>query len=926
MAKRTINSPGVEIRERDLSLRVPQAAGTNVYVTGYADQGPIDEVVDISSLTEFELIYGTPKSPAERYFYHTVKSTLNSTARLKVNRIPYGGGSGQGFGSKYSVLAYPAVAVGPLSSQTTVDSFTIELNFSDSGSGFSNQLSGAAFSFMLPNLSEKTVNFSIDGAAPLYGDNALLSSSTSSTYTIPVSSSVITVDDLATLISNTLSQSALGYDITITSASNVISMVYDTGVVSTFTSAVTGSAVAGYTDPVVFVADTNTRQTPGGTSGVTNNLNINEGTYFLGAPTQFNITEAEYLEYIGGTTFTEWSPTAATSFTSLQSTSAAALVIINKAQTVIDGKFNGYYVGVSDNTNINPASNYDAILSVKTVTQSAAPTGLTNYVTIPTSRFGFALTATPAYGNNPAVNSVSQVMEEKITGHDTSTRGFDDALNIGIFKLRQSVFGTDVNQLDYLLEEGYNGSIGYSRQINSENGGTPISFFLENVENTSRNIDILVNPYVSDQFTGIQLNADGTPKKKVRVITTQLANYLSANTNTAPYIVGCTYSEYQTVTAQGASKADSLFPLGAYGEAKLTQKDIGNLPAKLTRALDRIRNDEVFDIDVIAEGGLGTIWTTVCATGSNYFDDTRTSSVIDALRTSNELTGDATKARDYYSTIANQFVTFCGPIKDGGRGDVLYVADPIRQILVTGKDSKVLDNPNKNFSLDVYWALRHQFEGLNTSYATVFANYFKVYDDYSGIYIYVPSSGFVAAKIASTDSDVGPWAAPAGFNRGIVTDAIDVAFAPNQRQRDELYKVNLNPITRFPDQGLVLFGQKTLLKKPSAFDRVNVRRTFLYLEKVTKQVMKFFLFENNTLFTRTRVLNTLTPFFERVKGADGLYDYLIVCDERNNTPEVIDNNELIVDIYLKPVRTAEFILVNFYATRTDTNFQELVGG
>jgi hypothetical protein len=925
MAKRTINSPGVEIRERDLSLRVPQAAGTNVYVAGYADQGPIDEVVDISSLTEFELIYGTPKSPAERYFYHTVKSALNSTARLKVNRIPYGTGSGEGFGSRYSVLAYPAVAVGALSSQTTVDGFDIELNFGDSGSGFSNQLSGAEFSFILPNLAQKTVNFSINGAAPLYGANALLSSSSSSTYTVPVSTSTTSVVDLATIISNSLSLSTLGYDVTVTSNDNIVSLAFNTGTVSTFTGSVTGSAVPGFSDPVVFLNTTNSRLTPAGTSGVTNKLNINEGTYFLGQPTQFNINEEEYLEYIGGTTFSEWSPNASTSFTSLEATASAALVIINKGQTVIDGKFNGYYVGISDNTNINPASNYDAILDVKTVTQSAASTGLTNYVKVPASRFAFALTATPAFGSNPAINSISQVMEEKITGFDTSTRGFDDALNVGVFKLRQSVFGTDVNQLDYLLEEGYNGSIGYSRQINSENGGQAISFFLENVENTSRNVDILVNPYVSDQFTGIQLNSDGTPKKKVRVITTQLGNYLSANTNTAPYIVGCTYSEYQTITAQ-ATKADSLYPLGAYGEAKLTQKDIGNLPAKVTRALDRIRNDEVFDIDVIAEGGLGTIWTTVCATNSNYFDDTKSSSVIDALRTSNELTGDATKARDYYTTIASQFVTFCGPLKDGGRGDVLFVADPIRQILVTGKDSKVLDNPTKNFSLDVYWALRHQFEGINTSYATVFANYFKMYDDYSGLYIFVPSSGFVAAKIASTDSDVGPWAAPAGFNRGIVTDAIDVAFAPNQRQRDELYKVNLNPITRFPDQGLVLFGQKTLLKKPSAFDRVNVRRTFLYLEKVTKQVMKFFLFENNTLFTRTRVLNTLTPFFERVKGADGLYDYLIVCDERNNTPEVIDNNELVVDIYLKPVRTAEFILVNFYATRTDTNFQELVGG
>lgn len=943
MAKRTINSPGVEIRERDLSLRVPQAAGTNVYVAGYADQGPIDEVVDISSLTEFELIYGTPKSAAERYFYHTVKSTLNSTARLKVNRIPYGGGSGQGFGSTYSLLAYPAVVVGALSSARVVDSMTVNLDFDDNANGFSSALSGAAFNFILADNTQKTVNFSINGNAPLYGANALLSSSSSSTYTVPVSTSVTSVVDLATIIASQLTLSATGTSTpsavtTFTSVgSDIIITLSGAAPFSTFVASASSSAIT--PSETSFEIEMATRLAPSSTSGLTNRLDITEGTYFLGAPTQFNLTEAEYLSYIGGSTFNQWSTTTPVNssfagFTSLAATSAAALVIINKAQTVIDGKFNGYYVALADNTNINPATNYDAVLSVRTVTQSAGSTGLTNYVTIPSSRFAFSLTATPAFGNNPAVNSISQVMEEKITGYDVSTRGFDDSLNIGIFKLRQSVFGTDVNQLDYLLEEGYNGSIGYNRQINSENGGQAISNFLENVENTSRNIDVLVNPYVSDQFTGIQLNNDGTPKKKVRVISTQLGDLLRSSldngttsvNNTAPYAAGCIYSEYQAVTAVGASKADLLFPLGAYGEAKLAQKEIGNLPAKLTRALDRIRNDEVFDIDVIAEGGLGTIWTTVCATETPYFDDTKTSSVIDALRTSNELTGDATKARDYYTTIASQFVTFCGPLKDGGRGDVLFVADPIRQILVVGKDSKVLDNPTKNFSLDVYWALRHQFEGINTSYATVFANYFKMYDDYSGLYVYVPSSGFVAAKIASTDSDVGPWGAPAGFNRGIVTDAIDIAFAPNQRQRDELYKVNLNPITRFPDQGLVLFGQKTLLKKPSAFDRINVRRTFLYLEKVTKQVMKFFLFENNTLFTRTRVLNTLTPFFERVKGDDGLYDYLIVCDERNNTPEVIDNNELVVDIYLKPVRTAEFILVNFYATRTDTNFQELVGG
>jgi len=276
--------------------------------------------------------------------------------------------------------------------------------------------------------------------------------------------------------------------------------------------------------------------------------------------------------------------------------------------------------------------------------------------------------------------------------------------------------------------------------------------------------------------------------------------------------------------------------------------------------------------------------------------------------------------------VFSKFATFAGPVKDGGRGDILFIADPIRQLLVTGKNNKVQKDVTKNFYTDIYWALRHQFELANTSYATVFANWMSVYDNYSGLNVWVPSSGFAAAKMASTDAAVGPWGAPAGFNRGIITDASDIAITPNQRQRDDLYTANLNPIANFADQGNVFFGQKTLLRKPSAFDRINVRRTFLYLEKITKKTMQFFLFENNTLFTRTRVVNTLTPFFERTKAADGLYDYMIVCDERNNTAEVIDQNELVVDIYLKPVRTAEFILVNFFASRTDANFEEIIGG
>jgi phage tail sheath protein FI len=123
---------------------------------------------------------------------------------------------------------------------------------------------------------------------------------------------------------------------------------------------------------------------------------------------------------------------------------------------------------------------------------------------------------------------------------------------------------------------------------------------------------------------------------------------------------------------------------------------------------------------------------------------------------------------------------------------------------------------------------------------------------------------------------------------------------------------------------MVIWGQKTLFKNPSAFDRINVRRLFLYLEKLVRGTMKFYVFEPNTLLTRTQVVNNLTPVFDNVKNTQGLYDYLIICDERNNTPDRIDQNELVVDIYLKPVRAAEFILVNFYATRTGQDFNELL--
>jgi hypothetical protein len=849
-----------------------------------------------------------------------------------VNRLPYGEDTGNGFGASIPVLAYPAlVADGSRLDHTVTLGYDLTLNFGAEVRAAA--LSGAVFEISLSNERLVSVNFAVDGNAPKRGENALSANPASSGFfTVPFDSTTYTdITSIKNLVSSIVSLSASGAGDTLTFANFGTTglRISLSGGVTSYAGGVSSSVVGGLEDANDIFTLANVTAVIPGDNAVSHDFNILSGTYLVGAPTQFLLSQTEYNELVNGTLFT-WDTQANTSFNSLADLAGAAIIVANKGQTTIDGTFQGYYLGLADNTNINPATDYNAILNINTVTtQSNNLTGLNTYTSVPKSRFDFALSATNASGSNPALNSISQIMEEKITGHDISTREYDDTLNIGVFKMRQSVFSNEATTLTTVLEEGYNGSIGHSRVINSASGGAPVNFFLENIEEGSRNIQLLVNPYIADTHNGVQLNIDGTPKKKIRMVSKQLVDLTNTSrtgwTPTDSTIAGCTNAEVLGV-ASIIGYADALFPLGAYGETTADTKKIGDIPGKLDRALARIKNDDVYNIDLIPEAGLGTIWTTVNnpAAPSSTFDDTKAVAGIEALRTSSDIVDVSAKIN--YTTIFDRFATFCGPLKDGGRGDIMFIADPLRQILVTGKDTKVADQPNKTFSVDIYWALRHQFEDTNTSYAAVYANYVKVWDSTSGIYIWAPSSGFAAAKLAAADAEVGPWQAAAGFNRGILGNASDIAIAPNQRQRDELYKVNLNPISRFPDQGMVVFGQKTLLKKPSAFDRINVRRTFLYLEKAVKKTMNFFLFENNTTFTRTRVINTLSPFFGRTKTAGGLYDFLLVCDERNNSTEVIDNNELIVDIYIKPVRSAEFILVNFYATRTDTNFSELIGG
>jgi phage tail sheath protein FI len=274
----------------------------------------------------------------------------------------------------------------------------------------------------------------------------------------------------------------------------------------------------------------------------------------------------------------------------------------------------------------------------------------------------------------------------------------------------------------------------------------------------------------------------------------------------------------------------------------------------------------------------------------------------------------------------------CGPSQtaDDATGDTKATA--VMDIATARKDCVAFISPARADVVDVANAVTQTqnvvgfADGLpSSSYAVIDSGYKYMYDKYNDVYRYVPLNGDIAGLCARTDSVADAWYSPGGFNRGQIRGAVKLAFNPNQTQRDELYKSRVNPCVSFPGQGTVLFGDKTAQSKPSAFDRINVRRLFITLEKAVSTAAKFQLFEFNDEFSRANFRNLVEPFLRDVQGRQGLTDFSVVCDDSNNTSDVIDRNEFRADIFIKPNRSINFISLNFVATRSGVAFTEVAG-
>lgn len=321
-----------------------------------------------------------------------------------------------------------------------------------------------------------------------------------------------------------------------------------------------------------------------------------------------------------------------------------------------------------------------------------------------------------------------------------------------------------------------------------------------------------------------------------------------------------------------------------------------------------------------------TTWGTAAA-GTTFSQNTHSyTASLSSGRDGAPTDGDLARAYDKFANAEEVDVSL---IITGAASQTVseYVADNISEVrkdcvtFISPLFAHVVNNAGNETS-DII-AYRNLFN--STSYSFMDNNWKLQFDKYNNVYRWVPLNGDIAGLCVRTDFERDPWYSPAGFNRGQIRNVVKLAWNATKSNRDDLYKNSINPVVSFPGEGVVLYGDKTMLAKPSAFDRINVRRLFIVLEKAIARAARYSLFEFNDEFTRAAFVALVEPFLRDVQGRRGIYDFRVVCDTTNNTPEVIDRNEFIGDIYIKPARSINFIILNFVATRTGVAFDEIVG-
>ena len=1083
----TLGSPGVEIREIDNSIRLDSSSTTTIFIPGFSSQGPVDEVMSIGTISDFETIYGTPTNAAERYFYYTVKAILDNSGTsttVLCSRLPYGDDLGDTVSNAYTMLAYPAIPVvkknyKKATTETGWEIITDENTKIDDAATLS-EVSFDFDQFILPSsnaekafvkafniiqttddesktLAEASIEeyyFSIDdddtitdlsvtkidstnSIVPSIGDLIVFSENIKNIApTIDFNNNTYKAEGIISVeVSDTTTNDVFlhaSYSLKNTNNStNVGSLYVKIKYSNVSLETIRDKSFEGLSEKIdsLKFSLVKSNEIAESYDGQRNSQNSSENdsfsddvTYIIGSPVAYQVSLNDYYKILTGELL-KWSrkpysfsdelstvsegdedddtEISTNTFGKFDAIGHSAFIVLNTSRSIINNNFEGFYLGLTDNTFTTQSDDnfiFNAVENVKITTESYNSTdndgiGLIdksdntgNYQTLNSNRLAFQL-------DTNSQGSISKILARDISSRDISSTNYDDTISMGLFKLTRTSDDSDILKLNYSLREKYNWSFGKNRMKSTTSSTKPVSYFAENIMENSKNMAIMMNPYVAEKGF---VDTNGRVHGKMRVLGNKLIKNLESVESkylrktytdiTATQNVKTVYASVAAKLAQSSINSwkdtvkqagvtprflkqilnsndtytnfqplNSLLPFGAYTDAESSDKKIGELPAKIERALSLVENDEMYpDIDIVLEAGLGTIYVNAKGdiesdktdseisgksvtsqsgidTYTNTFDESKVLRGIEDLRTSrSSLTKDAQNVKENYNAIQAVFTQFANSMQNGGRGDTFYISDVPRGILIKGKDTKIanlfgtkLENNtyefgetvNHSFPTSIYYPIFHTFDNIVSSYMSTYAQWVKILDNHSAQKIWIPVSGYIAANMAATDAVYGPWYAAAGLRRGVINGVLDYAISPTVSQRTDLYKICINSVPKIPNYGVTIWGIRTMSKKDSAFDQNTCRRTFLYMEKKIKQLLRYYIFEPNTSYTRLQIFNDIDPFLEKIKNNGGIYSYQLVTDTTINTPDVINNGDLAVRISAAPTRTAENIVVEFVANK-----------